>query len=154
MGGALVTQFIEKSPLAGSVAALVLDAPVLDWRATIEYNATRMGLPGFFADPVEWAIDARIDPDWDSVDALEHPQDFHLPILLFHGTDDDVVPIRTSDDFAAELPDWIEYHRVPDAGHTESWNVDPRLYEARLARFLKSALESGNSTPEKDRARP
>jgi pimeloyl-ACP methyl ester carboxylesterase len=154
MGGALVTQFIEKSPLAGRVAALVLDAPVLDWRATIEYNATRMGLPGFLADPVQWAIDARIDPDWDSVDALEHPQDFHLPILLFHGTDDDVVPIRTSDDFAAELPDWIEYHRVPDAGHTESWNVDPALYEARLARFLKSALESGNSTPETDRARP
>jgi len=104
--------------------------------------------------PVEWAIDVRIDPDWDSVDALEHPEDFRLPILLFHGTDDDVVPIRTSDDFAAELPGWVEYHRVPDAGHTESWNVDPRLYEARLARFLESALGSGKPTPETGRARP
>lgn len=34
--------------------------------------------------PVEWAIDARIDPGWESLDALDHPGDFHLPIPLFH----------------------------------------------------------------------
>jgi uncharacterized protein len=33
MGGAIVTQFIEHSPLAGHVAALVVDAPALDWKA-------------------------------------------------------------------------------------------------------------------------
>jgi alpha-beta hydrolase superfamily lysophospholipase len=161
MGGALVTQFMEKSSLANRVAGLVLDAPVLDWRATLEFNATRMGLPGFLANPVEWAIDVRIDPDWDSVDALRHPEDFHLPILLFHGSDDNVVPISTSEAFAAELPEWVEFHRVPDAGHTESWNVDPARYAARLGDFLESALESQKpsvegtrTTPKKVRARP
>ena len=38
-----------------------------------------MGLPGFAALPVEWAIDARIDADWDSLDALQHTDDFQLP---------------------------------------------------------------------------
>ena len=136
MGGAIVAHFMERSPLASRVAGLVLDAPALDWRRVLEFNATEMGLPGFTALPVEVAIGARIDADWGSLDALQHPEDFQLPILLFHGTDDKVVPIATSDDFAAELPRWVTYYRVPQAGHTEAWNVAPRLYEHRLTRFL------------------
>jgi len=137
MGGAIVAQFMERSPLAPKVAGLVLDAPVLDWQAVLSFNATKMGFPSFLAKPVEWAIGARIDADWGSLDAISHPEDFQLPILLFHGTEDDVVPISTSDDFAAELPRWVTYFRVPEAGHTEEWNVDPRLYERRLAAFLR-----------------
>jgi uncharacterized protein len=137
MGGAIVSQFMERSPLAGRVAGLVLDAPVLDWKAVLSFHATEMGLPSFAADPVEWAIGARIDADWASLDALAHPADFQLPILLFHGGEDKVVPIATSADLAAELPHWVTYYRVPRAGHTESWNVDPRLYERRLRAFLR-----------------
>jgi uncharacterized protein len=140
MGGALVTQLMERSPLAKHVTALVLDAPVLNWKETLEFNAEQMGLPGTLALPVEWAIDARIHPDWNSLDALQHTEDFHLPILLFHGTEDEVVPIETSEELAAELPDWVEYHAVPEAGHTQSWNVSPRLYEHRLTQFLKTAV--------------
>jgi hypothetical protein len=136
MGGAIVAQFMERSPLAPRVAGLILDAPALNWKRILEFNATQMGFPGFAALPVEWAIGARIDADWDSLDALQHPQDFQLPILLFHGKDDKVVPISTSDDFAAELPRWTTYYRMPKAGHTESWNVDPALYEQRLGAFL------------------
>jgi alpha-beta hydrolase superfamily lysophospholipase len=140
MGGAIVAQFMQRSPLASHVAGLVLDAPALNWRRILEFNATRMGFPAFGALPVEWAIGARIDADWDSLDALQHPEDFQLPILLFHGEDDKVVPISTSDDFAAELPRRVTYYRVPDAGHVEAWNVDPRLYERRLHAFLGRTL--------------
>lgn len=136
MGGAIIAQFMQHSPLAARVNGLVLDAPVLDWKRVLEFNATEMGLPGFTALPVEWAIGARIDADWDSLDALQHPEDFHLPILLFHGDDDKVVPISTSKDFAAELPRWVTFHVAPDAGHVEAWNVNPRLYERRLSAFL------------------
>ncbi len=136
MGGAIVAQFMERSPLARNVAGLVLDAPALSWKAILSFNATEMGLPSFAALPVEWAIGARIDADWSSLDALQHPSAFHLPILLFHGTEDKVVPIATSDQFAKELPGWITYYRVPRAGHAESWNVGPALYEQRLTAFL------------------
>jgi fermentation-respiration switch protein FrsA (DUF1100 family) len=113
-----------------------------------------MGLPAYSAIPLEWAIGARIDADRDSLDALQHPEDFQLPILLFHGVEDDVVPIEGSDEFAEELPNRVTYHRVPRAGHTQSWNVDPRLYEARLARFLAKALQTRLFQAEADRARP
>jgi fermentation-respiration switch protein FrsA (DUF1100 family) len=96
----------------------------------------RWASPSFGALPVEWAIGARIDADWESLDALQHNSDFQLPILLFHGTEDDVVPISTSDDFAEELPRRVTYFRVAEAGHTEEWNVDPPLYERRLGAFL------------------
>jgi uncharacterized protein len=142
MGGAIVAQFMQKSRLAERVGGLVLDAPVLSWQRTIEFNSEQMGLPGFAALPVEWAVGARIDADWDSLDALRHTGDFHLPILLFHGTDDEVVPIATSEDFAAALLHWVRFYRAPKAGHTQSWNVDPRLYERRLRSFLRS-LQSG-----------
>jgi alpha-beta hydrolase superfamily lysophospholipase len=146
MGGAIVAQFMEKSGLAERVDALVLEAPVLDWKKTIEFNATEMGLPGLAGVPVEWAIGARIDADWESLDAIRHTDDFQLPILLFHGTEDDVVPIETSDEFAGALPERVTYYRVPRAGHTESWNVGPLVYEARMRRFLRKSLQNGTES--------
>ncbi len=136
MGGSLVTQFMQHSSLASRVAGLVLDAPALNWKETISFNATEMGLPSFSTIPVEWAIGTRIDADWDDLDALQHTDALQLPILLFHGGEDEVVPISTSDALAEELPRRVTYFRVPRAGHTEAWNVDPALYERRLTAFL------------------
>ncbi len=140
MGGAIVSQFMENSSLAHSVAGLILDAPALNWKAILSFNAKEMGLPSFLADPVEWAIDLRIKPDWGSLDALDHPGAFHLPILLFHGLEDEVVPISSSDAFARELPGWVTYYRVAYAGHVESWNVDPSRYARRVSAFLSGRV--------------
>ncbi len=151
MGGAIVAQFMEKSALAGRAAALVLDSPALNWKDILEFNAERLGFPPFLALPVEWAIDVRIDPDWASLDALSHPGSFQLPVLLFHGRDDEVVPIATSDEFAERLPEWVTYYRVPRAGHTQSWNVDPPLYTRHLRAFLAEALNMRVKQDEPDR---
>jgi hypothetical protein len=140
MGGALIAQLMERSPLAGRVAAVALDAPVLDWRSVLEFNAEQMGLPGFLSLPVQWTIDARVDPNWDNLNALDHAEDFHLPILLFHTAEDDLVPISTSEAFANALPHWVTYYRIPIGGHTEAWNVNPTLYDGRLKRFLEQSL--------------
>jgi len=148
MGGALIAQFMEHSSLAERIDGLILDAPALNWKAILEFNAERMGLPSFAALPVEWAIEARIDVDWDSLDVLQHTADFHLPILLFHGDDDQVVPIETSEEFADQLPHEVTYYAVPKAGHTQSWNVGPALYDRRLRRFLLQIA------PKTQRARP
>jgi alpha-beta hydrolase superfamily lysophospholipase len=137
MGGSIVAQFMQNSALTPRVAGLVLDAPALDWPAIFEYGAEEMGLPAITAWPLERAIGARIEVDWDAVDATRHPESFQLPILIFHGIDDDLVPISISEEFAAELSDHVTLHRVPRADHTQSWNVNPRLYDRRLARFLR-----------------
>jgi len=148
MGGTLVAQFMQRSPLKGRVSGVVLDAPALDWKSIFEFNAERMNMLGFFALPLEWAIDIRIDPEWNSLNALKHTGDFQLPVLIFHGLDDRVVPIVDSDKFAAELGRRASYYRVPSAGHTQEWNVNPELYDQRLRRFLLQIA------PKTDRARP
>jgi uncharacterized protein len=140
MGGALVTQFMQHSALAPRVSGLVLDAPVLDWRDVLSFNATKMGFPSIASLPVEWAIGTRIDADWESLDAHRHPEDFQLPILLFHGGEDEVVPISSSEEFAAELPRRVTFYRAPPAGHCESWNVDPQAHAARLTLFLTQEI--------------
>jgi len=159
MGGSLVTQFLEHSPLASYTKAVVLDAPALNWKAILEFNAEEMGFPGFFALPVEWGIGARIDADWSSLDAIQHTKELHYPTLLFHGKEDQVVPIKTSEEFAQNLPNSVTFFAVPKADHTQSWNVDPPLYDRRLRRFLLqngtiSAPETDRTGAETNRARP
>lgn len=136
MGGAIVTQFVERSELADRLAGLVLDAPALSWKPILAFNASELGLPEWASAPVRWAVGLRIDVDWDQLDALQHTDELRLPTLLFHGTEDSVVPIEISDEYARALPGVVRYHRVPRAGHVQSWNVDPRAYERRLRGFL------------------
>lgn len=163
MGCAIVTQFLEHSPLAGHTAGIVLDAPALDWQGILEFNAEQMGFPGFTALPVEWAIGMRIDADWDALDALQHTDDLHYPTLLFHGEDDQVVPIQTSEEFAEALPKWVTFFHPRRADHTQSWNVAPALYERRLGRFLlqigaisrdEASSDAAPTAAETNRARP
>jgi alpha-beta hydrolase superfamily lysophospholipase len=159
MGGSLVTQFLEHSALASRTAAVVLDAPALNWKAILEFNAEEMGFPGFFALPVELAVGTRIDADWNALDAIQHTDQLHYPTLLFHGEEDQVVPIKTSEEFVEKLPKWVDFFAVPKADHTQSWNVDPGLYERRLQRFLLqnatiSAKNSSHFGAETSRARP
>ena len=136
MGGAIVSQFMHESGLASRVRALILDAPVLNWKAVIDLQADERGLPRFLASTTEWMVSSRIDFDWDAFDQVARAGDFRVPILLFHGTEDRTVPISSSDEFARALPRLVTYHRVADAGHVESWNVDPRLYDSRVRDFL------------------
>jgi uncharacterized protein len=136
MGGAIVSQFVHESPLAERVRALVLDAPVLDWKAVLDQQADERGLPRFLATTTEWTVSSRIDFDWDAFDQIARAKEFRMPILLFHGTEDTTVPIATSDAFARALPRLVTYYRVAGAGHVESWNVDPPLYDRRVGRFL------------------
>jgi uncharacterized protein len=154
MGGAIVGQFMERSPLSRRVAALLLDGPVIEWKSVLSFNTTEMGFPSLVALPLEWAIEARIDVDWEQLDMRAHADAFRLPILLFHGTDDEIVPIETSDEFAEELSRWVTYYRVPHGGHTLAWNVGPAVYERRLHRFLaENGLEANRARPQRSGSR-
>jgi pimeloyl-ACP methyl ester carboxylesterase len=141
MGGGIVAAFLERSDRADVVAGIVLDAPMLDLDATVDHGAAQRELPVVGALPdgltsvAEWIAGRRFDLDWAAVDHL--PGDWlEVPALVFHGTDDDLVPISITDEFAAGRPDLVQAVRVEDAGHVRSWNVDPRGYERRESAFL------------------
>jgi uncharacterized protein len=136
MGGAIVTKFMRSSPQGRFVNALVLDAPALDWESIIDNQADRYDLP-FMGPPVRWVIGERIDFDWSGMNEVEHAADFKLPILLYQGLDDPLVPPKDSATFAQRAPR-VQYVTTPQAGHIQSWNVNPARYNGILTPFVRS----------------
>jgi pimeloyl-ACP methyl ester carboxylesterase len=134
-GGAIVEAFMHRSSDAHFVQALVLDAPVLDLRSTVAFEAQQQSVPGFIDPIAEWMSSIRSGLNFDALNQLQLPQTT-IPVLLFHGTSDTTTPIAVSDAFAHAHPTFVTYIRVPGAEHTESWNTNPQTYDAALTAFL------------------
>lgn len=144
MGGGVAMSFLERSDLAGEVRAVVLDAPMLDFGRTVEFQAEQESLPvvGLPVPPsltasAKWIAGWRFDLDWSDLDYLADTEKLRTPILVFHGTDDDDIPIATSRDLAAARPDLVTLVEVDGATHLTTWNHDPEAYERELLAFLR-----------------
>lgn len=141
-GAALIMAFLERSPLAGSVSAVVMDAPniiLVDAfrRAIRESRATwlmrEMGL---------WIADLRWKIDWETTNFVSRAPDIiQVPTLVFHGTSDHTIPISVSRQLQATVPHLVELVETPAAGHVMSWNADPARYERHLGNFLDRIVD-------------
>jgi uncharacterized protein len=149
MGGALVMSFMERSPLASLVTALILDAPVLDFGAAVEFQAKDRGAPGILITTGKWIASLRFGVDWDALDYLSRAERLQVPVLLFHGTADDDVPIATSEALASMLPQFVTFVPVQDAGHVTSWNRDPAGYGESVRSFI-AGLSAAVAVPDED----
>ena len=89
------------------------------------------------ATPVEWTIGQRIDVNWSALDEIRQAGSFDVPILLFQGLEDPLVPPADSRTFARRVPGGrATFVGVAGAGHIQSWNADPAGYSRTLAAFL------------------
>lgn len=147
MGAQIALRLAASEQWAERVARVVLDSPVLDWRAVIRANAVHSRLPASVARLAESWLEnprkaRRVGLDTavrlDSMDWVSRAADIHQPILIHHGTEDWSVPISSSEAFVAAAP---RAHLIPaaGAGHTTSWNVSATAYHARTAAFMRSA---------------
>ncbi|HVL86295.1 MAG TPA: alpha/beta fold hydrolase [Pseudonocardia sp.] len=139
MGGAVTGAFLDRSPLARHVAAVVWDAPLVDWRATLRQQARNRRLPPLLTPFATRITSRRIGIDFDRFDLRAHPPSVRPPTLLVHSSGDTAVPVAASRALAAAAPrlDWpLRYVEVPDAEHTGSWNADPDAYERLVTGFL------------------
>jgi len=149
MGGGVIAAFLQRSDLASTVRAVILDAPMLDLSTTVDDNASRETLPlvGVPLPPsltavAKWMAGWRFDVAWDDLDYLEGADAFEVPFLVLHGTEDTTVPIGTSEGFAELRPDLVTLIRCSGAEHIECWNLGPERYAARVLRFLRQTVGS------------
>ena len=141
MGGTIVEVFLARSSYADHIHAVILDSPVLDWRATLKSQTRKNYLPSFIARGAEAIISRRAHINFEALNLLTQPPR-HIPTLLFHGMEDTSAPIALSDIFAS-IHSSITYVRFPDAEHTQCWNANSQKYESRLRTFLEEAVLKG-----------
>ena len=136
MGGAIVANFLYQSSLKDRVRSVVLDAPMLNFNATIDLGVRQKGYPVLVASVAKAFAKFRFGVDWAGLNYLKGANSLNAPILLFHGDADTTVPEETSVALAKARPDLVEYISVPGALHVGSWNRDPEAYEAAVNIFL------------------
>jgi uncharacterized protein len=142
MGGGVVAAFLARSPLAPKTARVVLDAPMLDLHAVIDFQAGRLRIPviGRLPAPLVWTAEriarARFGVDWSATGYLDERTWLKVPALVTHGDDDPRVPISTSIRLKELEPALVTFEVFPGAGHLESWNIDRSRYTALVESFL------------------
>ena len=141
MGGAIVVSFLYQSPLAERVVGAILDAPLLDFGAAVDWGVRDSAVPGIVITTGKVIAESRFDFDFDDLSYLKRADELAVPILLLHGDDDDAVPVATSDALAEARPDIVTYVRLAGVGHVRGWNADPAAYEASVRDFLERVAE-------------
>jgi len=96
MGATIVTMHLHESDFAGEVLGAVLDSPVLDLGAVVDRLADERGVPGIVNAAAKAVARIRFGLEWAELDQLGRAEEFDIPLLLLHGTDDVVALTRAS----------------------------------------------------------
>jgi len=142
MGGAILGQFMSRSPEAARVSSIALDSPALEFRAVLEHLARNMGLP--LPNMVARTTQAML---W-----FTHPVNlreasvtgrfagFYGPMFVAHGQQDRAVPVWSSENLidlrAASDAGVLTVPHLTEADHLQSHAADPAAYEAAFREFL------------------
>jgi hypothetical protein len=125
------------------VQAVVVDSPNLDFEQTVDLGASQRSLPliglpipGTLVWTAKKIASLRFDLDWDRIDYLPEADRLGVPVLVIHGTDDQTVPLASSQELVDARPDLVTISIVPGAGHVRSWNVSPVSYQQTVIDFL------------------
>lgn len=145
MGGAIVLQVLDNSPLARRVSGVVLDSAVLDWGAVLRHQARMNRMPGWLAHVATRLMgDVRArrlvgvhEPiDVARADWVRRAAELSHPMLVIHSDGDDFVPVGPAVAVAARRPDLVRFERWTQARHCREWNNDAERWERAVAEFL------------------
>lgn len=146
MGGAIALQVSLNSAHRGSIAGLILESPVIDWRVVLQYQARVMGVPptvsglAIGALQSEWATPMTRSGGaipFDRLDVVARAAELRHPILILHSDDDGFVPSDASHDLVVARPDLVELEVFEVARHTKLWNYDQDRWTERITAWLK-----------------
>jgi hypothetical protein len=145
MGGATVLQALTRSPLGQRVTGIVLESPVVDWIATLDFQGALRRLPA----AVRWGVLTLLRQSWggfftglaepldlDRLDFVRRARELDVPILILHSDDDGFVPSTASRALAVARPDIVTYEAFDVARHTKLWNYDRDKWEGAISAWL------------------
>ena len=137
--GAMVTgECLRRSSLGQSVAALILDSPLIDFEATLNLQAAKAGQsPRFGSYGLSLITSSRlfrfIGLGIESIPNLVRP--LGVPALVFYSQTDGYVSMDRIPQLQALNPQ-SEFVHFPYGRHCRLYNQDPALYDEKLTSFL------------------
>ncbi|MFV0374583.1 alpha/beta hydrolase family protein [Microbacterium sp.] len=152
MGGAIALQLALNSAHRESIAGLILESPVIDWRLVLGFHAQQLRVPSPLSDLAlsalgkPWArgmTGAETPILFDRLDLVTRAGELAHPILLLHSDDDGFVPSDGSRALAAARPDLVELVTFEVARHTKLWNYDPARWAGSITGWLRRHALSG-----------
>ena len=139
-GGGPVSSWIQNTDDISKVSGIIYEAPVISFWESVEVNGAArfpwlpQGLFSYF----KIVTELRYGVDFDSMDFRDAVINSDIPVLLFHGDDDEWVPVKMSDLIAESRNKNFTYIRSENVGHVTSWNADPENYVLQMSVFLSS----------------
>ena len=139
-GGGPVSSWIQNTNDISKVSGIIYEAPVISFWESVEVNgAARFPwLPKGLFSYFKIVTELRYGVDFDSMDFRDAVINSDIPVLLFHGDDDEWVPVEMSDLIAESRNKNFTYIRSENVGHVTSWNADPENYVLQMSVFLSS----------------
>jgi len=143
MGGSNVMSYLLESPFRNQTVAAILDSPMLDFEATVDYGAaqttlpfTSLALPDSLTTTAKWIAGWRFGIDWKGLDYVSRWRDLDTPMLIIQGTGDDTIPVEPARALAHIRPDIVTLVTPQGVGHVVAWNADPDAYDVLVNSFL------------------
>jgi alpha-beta hydrolase superfamily lysophospholipase len=145
MGGATVLQALTRSAYRESVTGVVLESPVVDWIAALDFQVRlrrlpvliRAGVVLLFRHPWGGFFTGLAEPlDIDRMDFVTRAKELDRPILILHSEDDGFVPSTASRALAVARPDIVTYEAFEVARHTRLWNYDRERWEGAIRDWI------------------
>ncbi len=137
-GGGPISSWLENVGDENKVKGIIYEAPVINFWKSVEVNGAARypwvpkQLFGYF----KIVTEVRYGVDFQKMDFTEAVINSDIPVLLFHGDDDEWVPVEMSDLIAESRVNNLTYIRYENVGHVTSWNADPDNYVYQLKTFL------------------
>lgn len=154
MGGATVLQALLESNLRRRVVGMVLESPVVSWRATLSHQGRLLHMPKWVTRLAIQLIESPLARPLVGVDApipldrlelVDRAEELGVPVLLYHSTDDAMVPYRASAKLGRRRPDLVTYVEFAEGHHTRLWNVDAARWEGALRSWLARLPGAGRA---------
>ena len=137
-GGGPISSWLENVGDENKVKGIIYEAPVINFWESVEVNGAARypwvpkQLFGYF----KIFTEIRYGVDFQKMDFTEAVINSDIPVLLFHGDNDEWVPVEMSDLIAKSRVSNLTYIRYENVGHVTSWNADPDNYIYQLELFL------------------
>jgi hypothetical protein len=147
MGGAIVLQALDRSPLSDYVVGVALDSPVIDWGVVLRHHGRLHKVPGplvrvatdlMGSSRSRRLVGVREPIDVARTDWVARADELRHPMLLVASDGDDFVPIGPAVALAGRRPDLVRFERWESAGHCREWNQDPERWERAVREFVES----------------